>query len=78
MGTRNDGLPCTTTTLPLTPSLTSSFAQVYYMFADSDEEKDDWIGKIGRAIVDHSRSHIRQDAPADDDYEDSDDDDDDS
>ncbi len=41
--------------------------EVFYMYADSDEEKDDWIGKIGKAIVDNSRSHIREAAAGGDD-----------
>jgi hypothetical protein len=84
--------------------------QVFFMFADTDEEKDDWIGcvqlstppqvspgqgartlgrpshltpfpisrprarrKIGKAIVDHSRSQIREEEEEDDDDDDEED-----
>ena len=43
--------------------------QVFYLHADSEVEKDDWIGKIGKAIVDNSRSQIRDSALADEDDE---------
>mmetsp|Transcript_8439 Transcript_8439/g.16923 ORF Transcript_8439/g.16923 Transcript_8439/m.16923 type:complete len:123 (+) Transcript_8439:28-396(+) len=29
----------------------------YYMYADNDKEKDDWIGAIGRAIVRFSTAY---------------------
>ncbi|NBQ43352.1 MAG: hypothetical protein EBU23_12930, partial [Mycobacteriaceae bacterium] len=32
--------------------------QVFYLHADSEVEKDDWIGKIGKAIVDNSAGHV--------------------
>ena len=55
--------------------------KVFFMHADSDEDKDDWIGKIGRAIVESSRSQIRahvdtSGAGAEDSDDDDDDDDD--
>jgi hypothetical protein len=40
--------------------------KVFFMFADSDLEKDEWIGKIGKAIVDNSRAHIREGPEVDD------------
>ena len=48
--------------------------QVYFLHADTDVDKDDWIGKIGKAIVDHSRSALvaRQAAEEDDDDDDDD------
>ena len=29
----------------------STSEQTYYMYADSEKDKDEWIGAIGRAIV---------------------------
>ena len=29
----------------------------YYMFADNEQEKDEWIGAIGRSIVQASRTY---------------------
>ena len=48
----------------------------YFLFAESDEDKDDWIGKVGRAIVDNSRSHIRDLTRAEEDDDDDEDDED--
>lgn len=46
--------------------------QVYWMYADSDAEKDEWVGQLGRAIVLASRSYH---PPADSDDDDDEDDD---
>jgi hypothetical protein len=43
----------------------------YYMYAETDAEKDEWIGAIGKAIVRHSTSY-----KVDEEDEDSDEDDD--
>jgi hypothetical protein len=34
---------------------------VYYMYADSEKEKDEWIGAIGRAIVQSSGTFTKDD-----------------
>ncbi len=44
--------------------------KVFFLFADSDVEKDEWIGKIGKAIVDNSRAHIREVVELDEDGDD--------
>lgn len=44
----------------------------FYLFADSELEKDEWIGQIGKAIVRHSSMYVGNV------HEDKDDDDDDS
>lgn len=44
--------------------------QVYYMYAESDAEKDEWIGAIGKAIVRYSQSYAREDVEDDDDDDD--------
>lgn len=31
--------------------------QTYYMYADSEKEKDEWIGAIGRSIVQSSSTY---------------------
>ena len=50
----------------------------YYMFADSEKEKDDWIGAIGHAIVKYSGAFISEgQGGGDDDDSDSDSEDDD-
>jgi hypothetical protein len=33
----------------------------YYMFAETDKEKDEWIGAIGRAIVRYSNAFTNED-----------------
>lgn len=33
----------------------------YYMFADSEKEKDEWIGAIGRSIVQASATYTKDD-----------------
>lgn len=43
--------------------------KVFFMYAESDELKDEWIGKIGKAIVDNSRSQIREVIEVDEDDE---------
>lgn len=45
----------------------------YYMFADTEKDKDEWIGQIGRAIVRFSSAFTKDDGY--DDAEDSEDDD---
>lgn len=45
--------------------------QVFYMYADSEKEKDEWIGAIGRAIVRSSPAYVN-DADEGDEDEDSD------
>ena len=44
----------------------------YYMFADTEKEKDEWIGAIGRAIVRFSNAYTTEDGMNEED-EDSDD-----
>lgn len=39
----------------------------FLMFADSEKEKDDWIGAVGRAIVKSSTTYTQDDRDADDD-----------
>eukprot|EP00941_MAST-03F_sp_MAST-3F-sp1_P004024 g4024.t1 len=39
----------------------------YYMFAETEKEKDDWIGAIGRAIVRYSNAYSQD--HDDDDYD---------
>ncbi len=41
-------------------------------YADSDGEKDEWIGAIGKAIVRYSNSYAPQDTGDDDDSDDDD------
>eukprot|EP01138_Halocafeteria_seosinensis_P001721 gb/GECG01001764.1/.p1 GENE.gb/GECG01001764.1/~~gb/GECG01001764.1/.p1 ORF type:complete len:140 (+),score=21.35 gb/GECG01001764.1/:1-420(+) len=36
--------------------------QTYFMYADSETDKDDWIGAIGRAIVRYSNSYKRNES----------------
>lgn len=38
----------------------------YYMFADDEAAKDEWIGAIGKAIVRYSRSYRPEDDADDD------------
>mmetsp|Transcript_35016 Transcript_35016/g.97749 ORF Transcript_35016/g.97749 Transcript_35016/m.97749 type:complete len:136 (-) Transcript_35016:33-440(-) len=45
----------------------------YYMFADSEKEKDEWIGAIGRAIVRFSNAFTTDDGYEDAGSEDSED-----
>lgn len=44
--------------------------QTYYMYADEETAKDEWIGAIGKAIVRYSRSYRPEEADDDDDDED--------
>ena len=46
--------------------------QTYYMFAESEKEKDDWIGAIGRAIVRFSNAFTAEDGVEDDSDDDED------
>lgn len=48
--------------------------ETFYMYAETDGEKDEWIGAIGKAIVRYSSSYTK---PADEGDSDDDDDDDD-
>lgn len=50
---------------------------VYYMYADTEKEKDEWIGAIGRAIVQSSATFTADDNVDPDNYNSDDDDDDD-
>lgn len=47
----------------------------FLMYADSEKEKDDWIGAVGRAIVKSSTTYTQDDRDADDDDSNSSDDD---
>ena len=42
------------------------------MFADTEKEKDDWIGAIGRSIVKHSSMYVKDDDYSDEESEDDD------
>ena len=44
----------------------STSSTTYYMYADSEKEKDDWIGVIGRAIVQSSATYTNFDGKEDD------------
>lgn len=46
----------------------------FLMFADSEKEKDDWIGAVGRAIVRSSTTYTQEQGDDDDDDNSSDDD----
>jgi hypothetical protein len=46
----------------------------FLMYADSEKEKDDWIGAVGRAIVKSSTTYTQDDRGDDDDDDDDDDD----
>jgi hypothetical protein len=46
--------------------------QVYYMFAETDAEKDEWIGAIGKAIVRSSNSYTKDDGVESDDSDEDD------
>jgi hypothetical protein len=48
----------------------------YLMYADSDKEKDDWIGSVGRAIVRASGTFLKKGVEESGDYGNSNDDDD--
>ena len=41
-------------------------AETFFLFADSEAQKDEWIGAVGRAIVLHSRAAYMRDAEDDD------------
>lgn len=41
----------------------------YYFYGDSEKEKDEWIGVIGRAIVQSSNTIIREEEESSDDDE---------
>ena len=49
----------------------TSDGKVFYMCADSDKEKDDWIGALGRGIV-QSGSTYQNDEPFNSDDDDDD------
>eukprot|EP01083_Nonionella_stella_P265124 898472_1 len=44
----------------------STSSETYLMFADSDKEKDDWIGSVGRAIVRASGTFLQKNDVEDD------------
>lgn len=46
----------------------------YLMYADSDKEKDDWIGSVGRAIVRSSGTFLKKGVEESDEYGNQDDD----
>jgi hypothetical protein len=48
---------------------------IYYMFADTEKEKDEWIGAIGRAIVQSSGTFTNDDGVDPDNYNSDDEDD---
>jgi len=39
----------------------STKEKTFYMYADTDKEKDDWIGAIGRSIVQSSSTFTNDD-----------------
>jgi hypothetical protein len=40
--------------------------ETYLVFAHSEQEKDDWITQIGRAVTKHSSLHVKEDDESDD------------
>jgi hypothetical protein len=40
--------------------------ETFLVFAHSEQEKDDWITQIGRAVTKHSSLHVREDDESDD------------
>lgn len=54
----------------------STAESTFYMYADSEKEKDEWIGAIGRAIVQSSMTFTNDDDVDPDNLSDEDDDDD--
>ncbi len=52
-------------------SQVSTKRNIYFMYASNEKEKDDWIGYIGRAIVQSSGTYIDNDDGdnSDDDYD---------
>jgi uncharacterized protein YwgA len=44
----------------------STKEQTFYMYADTEKEKDEWIGAIGRSIVQSSNTFTNDDAKDDD------------
>ncbi len=52
----------------------STKEKTYYMFADTEKEKDEWIGAIGRSIVQSSSTFTNPDGGDDDENSDSEDD----
>ncbi len=49
----------------------STTKNTYFMYAATEKEKDDWIGYIGRAIVQSSGTYMGEDDGdnSDDDYD---------
>lgn len=45
----------------------------FLMFADTEKEKDDWIGAVGRAIVRSSTTYTQEVGEGDDDEDDGED-----
>jgi len=52
----------------------STTRRTYLMYADTEKEKDDWIGAIGRAIVRCSSTYTNEDGMEDEDDDDDDED----
>lgn len=48
----------------------------YLLYADTEKEKDDWIGSVGRSIVRCSSTYTREYGASDYDVDEDDDDDD--
>jgi hypothetical protein len=48
----------------------STKEQTFYMFADTEKEKDEWIGAIGKSIVQSSGTFTKDDGKEDDDASD--------
>jgi hypothetical protein len=44
----------------------STKEQTFYMFADTEKEKDEWIGAIGKSIVQASSTFTKDDGKEDD------------
>ncbi len=51
----------------------STKEQTFYMYADTEKEKDEWIGAIGRSIVQSSNTFTNEDAKDEDNSEEEDD-----
>lgn len=50
----------------------STREQTFFMFADSEKDKDEWIGAVGRAIVQSSSTFTPDEKQGEDDNENSD------
>jgi hypothetical protein len=40
--------------------------EVFFVFSQTEQEKDDWISHIGKAVVKHSSMHVKEDDESDD------------